>query len=594
MSYFLKKTIKPKGVYLQIYHGYYVPGVGKKNHSYRKLGYVSDLIASGISDPFTYFNDEILRLNLEESVSKDVQISDKPIIYNLGYFLPKAVFDILNVDLDFQVLNLNHNYRFNPADLFKALVYAQIINPSSKHKALESVIPSIFGMNSFSYDQVLDFINQIGSNYSKYVELLNLRISDNWTRNYNYGFFDCTNYYFEIDLEDDIRRKGPSKENRHDPIMGQALLLDGDLIPIDTEFYPGNESEKPYLRQRIENMKQKNNITNKVIQVADKGLNCARNIYSAVIEANDGYIFSKSIKGRSLSDSQRETLLKADNKYHKWVDVLDSDGNLIYKYKIIKTLQNKRMVDYGIYDYHCKINPTDEKETTFSVKEKRIITYNPKLAEKQKKEIYKEVEKLSNNLSYKNALKDELGDSAKYLKITTIDTNGNKTKTSVSLDMDKVQNDLRYAGYNMIVTSELNLDPKEIYSAYHKLWKIEQTFRTMKTYLEARPVFLTLKESIIGHFTIVYWATTIMRLLESKIFNDELSMEQLFEFIRQYNIVKKPDGSGYLNGSTDTPTYRYIKKELGLLKLGNYELKNRDINNLLDLQLEGNIEKEAD
>ncbi len=102
-----------------------------------------------------------------------------------------------------------------------------------------------------------------------------------------------------------INRKGPSKENRHDPIIGQALLLDADLVPVAMQMYPGNESEKPYIRKVIEEMKSRYKVSGKTVQVADKGLNCARNIYAAVKEANDGYIFSKSIHGRNLSEKKR-------------------------------------------------------------------------------------------------------------------------------------------------------------------------------------------------------------------------------------------------------------------------------------------------
>lgn len=104
-------------------------------------------------------------------------------------------------------------------------------------------------------------------------------------------FFRLYELLFEIDLPYEDKQKGPSKENRHDPIIGQALLLDADLVPVAMQMYPGNESEKPYIRKVIEEMKSRYKVSGKTVQVADKGLNCARNIYAAVKEANDGYIF---------------------------------------------------------------------------------------------------------------------------------------------------------------------------------------------------------------------------------------------------------------------------------------------------------------
>ena len=110
-----------------------------------------------------------------------------------------------------------------------------------------------------------------------------------YTRKTSNVYFDCTNYYFEIDAEDNLRKKGPSKENRKDPIVGMGLLLDEDQIPLTMKLYPGNQSEKPIIRQCINEMKDKYHMNGKTIQVADKGLNCAKNIFEA-LKNGDGYI----------------------------------------------------------------------------------------------------------------------------------------------------------------------------------------------------------------------------------------------------------------------------------------------------------------
>ena len=123
-------------------------------------------------------------------------------------------------------------------------------------------------------------------------------------------------------------------------------------------------------------MKSRNDVQGRIIQVADKGLNCARNIYAAVVEAKDGYIFSKAIRGRSLSKEEQDWILMDDDEFNKWEDVRDEVGNLIYKYKtskhIVRSGKNAgKVVDYGNYIYKCKINSDDEKETEFTVKEKQ-------------------------------------------------------------------------------------------------------------------------------------------------------------------------------------------------------------------------------
>ena len=567
MRYFLKKTTpSKKGLYLQIYRTNYVPGKGNQNKSYKAIGYVEELKAKGIEDPIKYVQDMIDELNSNHELKKEKQIGEASTSKNAGYFLVKAMFDSLDMDRDLNVVASLYKSQYEFATFIKTLTYAQIVDPGSKLKVFRDVIPNLYNSKQYTYDQILDGINFIGSDYHKYIEVMNHFIDKTYGRNLNIGYFDCTNYYFEIDEEDAFRKKGPSKENRHDPIIGQSLLLDADMLPLDMELYPGNESEKPYLRNRIEDMKTKNNVTGRVIQIADKGLNCARNIYAAVKEANDGYIFSKSVHGKNLSDMEKKWVLLADDTNNVWTTVKDEKGHVKYRYK--------ECVDD--FKYKCKVSPEDNKETEFTVKEKRIVTYNPSLASKQKKEIMKMVERLENKITYKEVIREELGDAVKYVNLEAKTIEGEKVKIATSLNKDKINEDLTFAGYNLLVTSEIDKEAREIYRAYHNLWRIEQSFRIMKTCLEARPVYVSEQETIFGHFLIVYYGLVIMRLLEFKVFDDEIPIEQLFDFIRDYRVSENYDGT-YINNATDTPTYRKIKEKLGLAKLGNVYLSRKDL-----------------
>lgn len=213
MSYFLKKT-KPskKGVYLQIYQGYYIPKVGKRNKSYRKIGYISDLIAQGIKNPIEHFQKEVDLLNQKEK-DQSTQISDVSTSKFAGHFLVKAMIDKLNVKKTIDLMNANFKIQFKISDLIEMLIYAQILSPGSKLKAFEKIIPSLYNQVSISYDQVIEGIKIIGNNYEKYIELFNKKIGDLWPRDTKKVFFDCTNYYFEIDLEDEFRKKVLQKKS---------------------------------------------------------------------------------------------------------------------------------------------------------------------------------------------------------------------------------------------------------------------------------------------------------------------------------------------------------------------------------------------
>ena len=572
MRYFVKKS-KPskKGLYLQIYKTNYVPGKGNQNKSYKVIGYASDLIASGIPDPVAYAQNLVDELNSNLPNRKEMKIGDISSSKNLGYFLIKSMIDYLDFDYILKLMSSNMKFHFNLSDFVRSMIYAQIVNPGSKHKAFEKVMPNIYGTESFSYDQILDTINYIGNDYQKFVELLNISIQKKWKRNTSNAYFDCTNYYFEIDLPKEDRQFGPSKEERHLPIIGQALLLDEDQIPIGMSLYPGNESEKPKIRESIENLKQRFDIDSRIVQVADKGLNCARNIYAASKEANDGYIFSKSVHGKNLSKQEKQWVL-LENENNIWNEVKDSNGKLIYKYK--------ECIDTFKY----KFTNEEGKCVEFNVKEKRVVSYNPSLARKQKAQIQKQIDKAISISSLKQASKEEYGDSIKYVNFTSIDKEGEVVKSIPSLNQEKIDEDLSFAGYNLLVTSEINKSAQDIYNTYHGLWRIEESFRVMKTYLEARPVYLQNKESIYGHFTICYMALTILRLIELKVFNDELPIGQIIEFIRNYNITETLEGS-FINNATKSNTLSIIQKRYGLSKLDNIQLRKKDVENILTSEL---------
>ena len=405
-------------------------------------------------------------------------------------------------------------------------------------------------------------INFIGSNYKKYIEIFNHHVLDVFGRNYNHVFFDCTNYYFEIDLPKDDKQKGPSKENRKDPIIGQALLLDGNQIPLCMEMYPGNQSEKPYIRKLIDEMKIKSNVKGRTIQVADKGLNCARNIFSATKEANDGYVFSKSVHGNYLSSIEKEWILLEDDLYNKWTEIKDTKGRLLYKVK--------EVID--VFDY--EFTNDDGEKVKFKQKEKRVVSYNPCLAKKQIAEIEKQVEKVMKLNTIKGLKRTEYGDAVKYAKF-----NG---EVEASLNLEKIEEDKRYAGYNLIVTSETKLSALEIYDIYHGLWRIEESFRITKSQLEARPVYLQTKESIYGHFLICYLSLLLLRLLEFKIFDHKINTSDLISYIRDFKITSI--GDRYVSNILMSETLKKVKEVTQLNCIDNYYLDKKTIQNLLDFE----------
>lgn len=576
MAYYLRKENKKKGTYLQMYESHWDKEKKQpRSKSVMAFGYVHELISDEIPDPIAYYTDFVAKKNKERAAAFAEDTRPRafasPVEYNLGHFLLHTLLEELNIKEVIDILAAQMRFQFHIYDMVAQLIFSRIIYPCSKSKTVSSVFPHLYNSSPISEDQVYDGLSFIGGSYKKYIELFNHCYEQHYQRDFSNVFFDCTNYYFEIDLPYEDKQKGPSKENRHDPIIGQALLLDADLVPVAMQMYPGNESEKPYIRKVIEEMKSRYNVSGKTVQVADKGLNCARNIYAAVKEANDGYIFSKSIHGRNLSEKEKKWLL-LENEQNIWKDYRDKAGNLLYRLK--------SCVDSFSYQFK-EIDPETGRDVvkTFSVKEKRIVSYNPALAKKQKAEIQKMADKAANYAAYKAMTREDLGDSAKYVKITNKDKNGKKITPVIGIDKEKVNEDLKYAGYNLMVTSELDMEPLQIYQTYHSLWKIEESFRITKSYLDARPVYVHKKETIYGHFLICYLSLFLLRVLEIKVFKNQINSYDLIDFIRDFRVVNKGDGS-YINISRNQTVNEKVKKATGLTNLDALFLTEKEINNL--------------
>lgn len=566
MSYFLKKTNNKKGTYLQIYESFYDPErKGGAHRSYKPLGYVHQLQAEGIDDPIAFYKDEVQKLNQELNKKKQDEkarkISEESPEKLLGYFPLKNLCDSLRCKNYIDLMQTATGFRFNVFDIMSALVYARVVHPCSKLKTYIEVIPKLFEKYEFSLDQLYSGLGYIGSEYEKIIEIFNHQVALKYPFDTSHSYFDCTNFYFEIDREDDFRLKGPSKENKKEPIVGMGLLLDANQIPIGMKMYPGNESEKPVIRDIIDDLKQRNRISGKTIQVADKGLNCFENILHA-LKAGDGYIFSKSVK--MLPETEKIWVL-LENDY---VDVKNKKGEVLYRIK--------DCVDDFNYNYTDK----DGHRKTLKLTEKRVVTFNPKLAEKQTLEINRQVEK-AKKLRACEAKKSEYGDSSKYVTFIPTDKKGEKTtgKVKVEINEKAIENAKKLAGYNMIVTSEIRMTASGIYAAYHNLWRIEESFRIMKSQLDARPVFMQKQETITGHFLICYLSVLLTRLFQIHVLKDGYGTEEIFDFIHDFRVAKISDRK-YINLTRSSSFIKDLTVRTGL-PLTSYFLGNEDINKML-------------
>lgn len=563
MAYYLKKTKLKGRTYLSIDESFYSQEKkGTAHKCYKSLGSVETLIKNGMADPVSFYQQEVDRLNSRKKQDGVPMISERSPFLFSGYFPLKSILERLDVRKYVSLFSLTSDFKYDLYSVLSSLIYARSVNPCSKRRTFHEVLPYLFEPHDFSYDQMMDALSFLGANYEKFVEIFNVQVSRLYGLDTSKTYFDCTNFYFEIDREDDFRKKGPSKEYQKSPIVGLGLLLDSHQIPIGMKMYPGNASEKPILRDVIDSLKKKNNITGRTIHVADKGLNCAQNI--AFSKKNgDGYLFSKSVK--VLPEKEKKWVLLEQG----FKEVRDKNKRLIYRYK--------SCVDEFPYDVIH-----EGRRATIHLKEKRLLTYNPDLAAKKKYEINRMVEK-AKSLTMSGAKKNEYGDSGKYVSFT----DGDGKKACVSINQKAIDNDLTFAGYNLLVTSELNMTDTDIYNTYHNLWRIEESFKLMKSDLDARPAFVQKEDTIKGHFLICYLTVLLERLFQFKVLDDRFPSTEIFGFLKGFKIVKSETKSinvtaytdfiGHLAKATGLPLTNYFLSDTQIKSIMNYKFSTKSI-----------------
>ncbi len=524
MSIFLRKQNLKKGIYLSFVESTY--SSEKQNVTQKvikKIGYVDELKNIYV-DPIKHFEEEAKALSLESQKkyqeSKQEKIPRDQTIKNLGYFPIARIYDNFNFKDEFKFLTTKCKFQFDIESLFRFLIYSQIIAPGSKKIEYENR-KLFFDDFNFSDDQMYDGINFIGKNKNYILQHLSYQLNKFYTPVTKQTYFDCTNIYFEIDKENDFQKRGPEKNNRHDPIIGLGLLMDAKGIPLSYTTFPGNQSEQAELHKNAQQMKRNLGISGRTILIADKGLNSGDNMYKA-INNGDGYIVGQKVRGAS------EETIKWILDENDYMTETNSEGEITYKIKS----------EIGEYEVNVTSKLNGQKAKVH-LKQKRVIFYSKDYADKSKYERAKLIAKANNLINNPSQYKKQnVGDASTYIKEIKYDSNGEIITKNLSIDNDRIKYEESIDGYYMIVTSETNLENREIIKAYRGLWEIEETFSIFKGVLRVRPVFAKTRDSIEAHLLVCFTSLTILRLLQKIYLKDELTNEQIKK-INEANKKKK-------------------------------------------------------
>ena len=543
---YLQKSKNQAGrVYLSFVQGYRKDGK-VKHRTIEKLGYLDEL-EKIYDDPIAHFKQVAAQRNASEASAQkkiEISLSDKlppntSDRKNLGYAIPKAVYDSLGLRDFFQYKQRFINARFNLNSIFSLLTFNRLLFPSSILHAYNT--KDIF-FDPFDFEledcyRALDYFEA----YSKELQaLLAEKTKEMFGRDPHLGYWDVTNYYFEIPYEDEDdfddsgklikkgqKKRGPSKEHRKDPIVQMGLLMDSNGIPMAFNTFSGGESEKTNMLPAIRRAKKDLGLE-RIIVVADRGLNTSDN--TALLSGknhddmknNDGYVYGQSILG-------------ADKEFKEWVlkqegyvcdKETDKDGNaVVFKHKsrifakkvTLKKQSGKRTAPYEIYQ--------------------KQMVYSEKYAKKQRADrervILKAKTLIDNPGRYTRSTSYGASGYIKNIKFSK-NTGEIVDGTSLELDWEKIEEESLYDGYYSIVTSEKGLSDSEIREIYKGLWEIEESFKIIKSEFKARPVFVKTEEHVNAHFLICYVALVIIRAIEH-LLDEKYTTKQILNALCNYS-----------------------------------------------------------
>ena len=573
---FLKKsTRKSTGrTQLSIVEGYYDKETKtSRTRTIRTIGYLDELLKE-YDDPIGHF-EEVVR-----KMSEEKQAAQAPIILefqkgaslpvetdnrkNYGYLAVSALYHDLGINEFFANRQRMTAAEYNLNSVFRALVFSRIICPDSKKASFEG-LRQFFDKCDFSLDDVyrsLDF-------FSKYQADLQLWMHEHLRQNYGRDtslvFYDVTNYYFEIDEEDEMKRRGVSKEHRKDPIVQMGLFMDTNGLPISYGLFSGNTHDSQTLIPMMGKLQDDYNL-GRVIVVADRGMITGDNIAQIILDKN-GYVLSYSIRG---SDQAFKDYVLDEKDYRRKED--DPEG---FK---IKSRQADRFIHVT--------NPLTDKKKKVPVEEKQVVFYSPAYAKKAKYEREKLLEKSRDMIRNPEKYTRATGyGAAKYVKNAVFDKSTGEivieSGTRLSLDQELIDEEAKYDGYYAIVTSEYKKNDYEIIDIYRGLWEIEENFGITKSELETRPVYVKTIEHVKAHFLICFTALLLMKLMEYRI-DRKYAVQTIVESLRKcgcslmdrniylfdyYDDVLKTLGENLgITFGLQTMTLQEIKKQLAVTK----------------------------
>ena len=499
-----------------------------------------------------------ITLDFDEKLINQGNIVSSSTCNNIGYFYLKEIYSALGLNDYFHTLCEGRKIQFDLDLINKALVFSRILDPGSKLHTWNH-LHEFFGDFDFSHQDILRFMDVLNANYDGYLAHLFEASNSVIKRNTNVCYFDCTNFYFEKETEDEdvfdevtgelikgLLKYGASKEHRPNPIVQMGLFMDADGIPLSMCINPGSDNESicavPAEKKMLDMFRNKD-----IIYCSDAGLG-----YTDTRLFNDfggrKFVVTQSVK--KLSDVLKQAVFN-DFDYRfsqggqrvsleamKTFDRDDAENSTYYNGYIYKSIPVDKAVDLGFFaEKRYKNGKTRQVKSKAVMKQRIIVTYSRKMAEYQKTIRNRQIERAKKILKTMDpeAFKKGPNDVTRFIR--------SDKKRNYYLDQERIEEEAKYDGFYAVATNIFDMEETEILSIQARRYKIEDCFRILKTNFSSRPVHHRLESRIRAHFLICFTSLLIYRLLEVKLDrnNTHYTTEQILETLRNMNVTNCQD-----------------------------------------------------
>lgn len=559
LTVFVKKAKRGERIFLSLVESYRNEEGKPRQRHIEDIGYVDELEKEfpnpiehfqGLASERTQAQKQKNRDSREEKLGPRLQLTaELPLNstpLSLGYAPVKALLRELEFDRFWRRYERRSSREFSLRKIFLLLVTDRFLHPSSKRSAFLAK-DELFEKTDFELHDIYRALPEFAEASSALQTHLHEAVQKMEGKHDDTGYYDVTNFYFEIPYEDEdiirpdgtvvkgLRRRGVSKEHRKDPIVQMGLLMDSRGIPLAFHKYPGNGSEKIHMLPALRQIKRSFDLE-RVVVVADRGLNTSTNISFLAGENNDrqtchdGYIFGQTVRG--ASQSFQEWMFSADG----WAHTTETDRNG-------KAFAMKHKSRVTAVDLHPK-NSEGRPCGKFKSYQKQVVFYSEKRARKDAGDRERAVAKaralIDSPMLFTRATSVGAAGYVKNLHFSKT-TGEVVTGETLTLDEEKIRAEAAFDGYYAVVTSETRMTDLEIIAKYRGLWEIEESFGILKSEFRTRPVFVSRQEAVEAHLLICFTALVIMRLLERRL-QEQFSVRQIRDAVTGMNCAYTEGG----------------------------------------------------